>query len=114
MTDDPASSCGRGEARQRRAAGADEAMGTRGAPDPRPFLATCETCGARRPWPTRAEAVADAGRHQQAHLGHRARAPHPVLNAELLVPLAVLIIVLALLVLLFVPRPTPLRFLTSG
>ena len=87
-----------------RGALADQAMFAREAPDPRPFLAACETCGYRRPWPTHAEAVADAGRHQQAHLGHRARAPHPVLNAEFLRQLAVWIIVLALVVLLFVPR----------
>jgi hypothetical protein len=100
-----------------RGALADQAMVTREAPDPRPFLALCDTCGARRPWPTRAQAVADAGQHHQAHRGHRTRVQNQnaILNGmgtrqKILWVLSV-IILLALVLLNVVP---PLyRFLTS-
>jgi hypothetical protein len=100
------------------AALADEAMFKREARDTQPFLAACETCGSWRPWPTHAQAVADAGRHQQANLGHRTRVQNQnaILNGEGILKgilrLVTLIIVLALFLLTVAPRLY--RFFTSS
>ena len=92
-------------------------MFKREAPDTQPFLAVCETCGSRRPSPTHAQAVEDAGRHHQANRGHRTRVQNQnaILNGEGtlkgILRLVTLIIVLALVLLTVVPRVY--RFLTS-